>query len=112
MATFSSKKSQLNGNSSKSLKAQHGYEITDTWTNSVCKTGISGCSLNSNGTSPRANQQVNKWNNEPGNEGRYTSQVVKTIPAGDGARKKILIWERSNADKHSSTLDIKRHRRR
>lgn len=73
--------------------------------------GVSGCSLNSNGTSPRANQQVNKWNNEPGNEGRYTHQVTKAIPADDGARQHILHWEWSNADKHRSTLDTKRYKR-
>ncbi|WP_236339658.1 hypothetical protein [Paenibacillus plantiphilus] len=53
-----------NGNSKASTKPQHGYEISEKATGDVAKTGISGQPLNKNGTSPRTNSQVNKWNKE------------------------------------------------
>lgn len=102
---------KVNGNSKQSTKAQHGYEIVDTKTNKVCKTGVSGCGLNKNGTSPRANSQANKWNKEPGNAGRYQPRVVKQIPAGQGARQDILKWEQQNAARLRRELDPARHLR-
>ena len=99
------------GNSKTSTKAQHGYEIYDTREGEVCKTGISGCKLNKDGTSPRANSQASKWNKEPGNEGRYEARMVETFPEGPGARQKALDWEEKNAEKHRLDLDPKRHQR-
>jgi len=60
-------KEKIHGNSKKSKKKQHIYEIIDGDMNdSTVKYGLSGAKLNKNGTSPRANQQVNelnKWEN-------------------------------------------------
>ncbi|MDR1892294.1 MAG: hypothetical protein LBQ48_04735, partial [Oscillospiraceae bacterium] len=84
------------GNSAQSTKPQHGYEIYDTnlpADKNVVKTGISGQPLNKNGTSPRANSQVNAWNKLEGN-GRYAARVVET---GMPNRADALAWERKNA---------------
>ncbi len=60
------------GNSYTSANAQHGYHILDSWNgDKPAKIEVSGGPLNKNGTSPRANSQVNAWNNEPGNAGRF-----------------------------------------
>ena len=97
-------------NSHESTDAQHGYEIYDSHAGgTVAKTGISSGPIKSDGKSARAEAQVSAWNNEPGNEGRYSSEVVKKIPAGEGARQKILDWEKTNADLHRGTLDPARH---
>lgn len=101
----------VHGNSAQSTKSQHGYEIVDTKTGNVCKLGISGCALNKNGSSPRANSQANKWNKEPGNAGRYEPRVVKQVSEGEGARKKILKWEQQRAAKLRKQLDPARHTR-
>jgi hypothetical protein len=88
------------GNFKGSSKAQHGYEITDTKTGKVVKTGVSGGKKTSDGNgSYRANNQVNRWNREANNSGRYKARIVKEIPAGQGAREKILNWEAKNAAK-------------
>ncbi|EGH8508800.1 hypothetical protein IFE76_002526 [Salmonella enterica] len=101
---------KVHGNSKKSEKAQHGYEIRDTRTGKVVKTGISGGRIRKDGKSSRAEKQVRDGNNEPGNEGRYESDVVHHEPAGPGAREKALDWEKQNADKHRPTLDPERHK--
>lgn len=85
------------GNSRLSERAQHGYEIVDTTTGEVVKTGVSGSALLPGGSSPRANRQANAWNREAGQPGRYEPRVVKQIPAGTGAREQILQWEAENA---------------
>jgi len=46
------------GNSKKSKKEQHLYEIVDSQTNETVKYGISGSKLNKDGSSKRANFQV------------------------------------------------------
>ena len=57
------KRKNVHGNSRKSKKKQHIYKIVDSaQENETVKIGISGQPLNKNGTSPRANAQVNKWN--------------------------------------------------
>jgi RHS repeat-associated protein len=106
-------KKKVNGNSKSSTKAQHGYEIVDTKTGKVAKTGVSGGKLNKNGSSKRANGQANKWNKEAGNKGRYEPKVVKKVPSGAGARKDILEWEVQNADRLrlKDELDPTRHMR-
>jgi RHS repeat-associated protein len=83
------------GNGRNSTKPQHVYEVDDTKTDEVVKTGLSGGKKNANGDSVRAETQVRKWNkNDPG---RYKSRVVKDIPGGPGAREKGLEAERENA---------------
>lgn len=83
------------GNSKASTKTQHGYEIYNTKTGGVAKTGISGQPLNKNGTSPRANQQVNKFNKEIG-EQLYDARVVKTNMPD---RATALDWEKKNTNR-------------
>ena len=97
-----------------STNAQHGYVIIDTWNNKY-KIGVSGQPLNSNG-SPRANEQVNEWNAVPGNSPagkpcRYKAIVKTVVPAGCGAREKILEWESTNAARLRSKglIDVLRH---
>jgi len=82
-------------NSKTSTKPQHGYEIKDKVTGDVGKTGISGQPLNKNGTSPRANSQVNKLNKQAGYN-KYEADVVNpNIPD----RQSALDWEKNNAQK-------------
>ncbi len=59
------KKNKHHGNSKKSKKEQHIYRIADEKIKSddnTSKFGISGEELNKDGSSKRANRQVNKWN--------------------------------------------------
>jgi RHS repeat-associated protein len=80
------------GNSKSSTKKQHGYEIYEIDGGNVVKTGISGQPLNQNNTSPRANRQVNQFNNEAG-EIKYDSRImIKDV----GSRTEILRWETEN----------------
>ena len=80
------------GNSRASTKPQHGYEIYNAKTGNVAKTGISGQPLNKNGTSPRANRQVNQFNKDAGNN-IYAARVVEpNIPD----RASALDWEKKN----------------
>jgi hypothetical protein len=97
-AKFTSSKpssfTETHGNSLKSTKTQHGYEIYDNSKNGdVVKTGISGQKLNLNGTSPRANSQVNAWNRAAGYN-QYGARVVATNIPG---REAAISWERANA---------------
>lgn len=66
---------KIHGNSKKSTNEQHVYEIYEKATNDVVKTGLSGQPLNKDGSSPRANTQVNKLNKESGYP-KYDSRVV------------------------------------
>jgi hypothetical protein len=66
----------VHGNARASMRAQHRYEIVDE-TGDVVKTGISGSPLNANGTSRRANTQVNALNRA--NNGRtYSARIAET----------------------------------
>ena len=73
----------VHGNSAASVRAQHRYEIVDAKTGEVYKTGISGQKLNKNGSSPRANQQVNQLNKNE--SGRYRADVKETGVPGRAA---------------------------
>ena len=88
---------RVNGNSRASTLAQHGYEIVDTMTGDVVKTGISGGRRTATGGSARANRQVGRWNRQAGQPGRYAARVVVEIPEGPGARALALEWEAANA---------------
>ncbi|OAS14692.1 polymorphic toxin-type HINT domain-containing protein [Paenibacillus oryzisoli] len=85
----------FNGNSKASMKPQHGYEISETTTGKVAKTGISGQPLNKNGSSPRANQQINSWNKMAGYN-KYKANVVQPSIAN---RQDALNWEMQNAQR-------------
>lgn len=83
----------VHGNSKLSTKTQHGYEIFEKETGDVVKTGISGRPLNKNGTSSRANSQVNSFNNAAGSD-KYGARVVAPSIPG---RQAALDWELNNA---------------
>ena len=93
LAYQSGSSTKVHGNSKLSTKPQHGYEIYNTETGDVVKTGISGQKLNLNGTSPRANLQVNKLNKSTGTQ-LYDVRIVETDMPN---RLSALEWERENA---------------
>ena len=84
----------VNGNSASSTKLQHGYEIINETTGTRHKVGVSGGELNQNGTSRRANSQVNKLNKQS-NGDIYSAEVkVQGVPG----RQNILNWEQNEVD--------------
>ncbi len=86
------KKDKYHGNSKKNMKEQHLYKIEDEdieFEDKTSKFGISGEELNKNGSSKRANKQVNKWNLAAGWE-RFKAYVLKIGILG---RKKALKEE-------------------
>jgi RHS repeat-associated protein len=108
------------GNNASSTNPQHVYEIKDNQTGETYKYGISGRPLNQDGSSPRANTQVNALNNNPslaaqktgeatdtsrfgpGKEDRFTATLVKKDIQGDSkgtAREKALALEQKKVDK-------------
>lgn len=101
----------VNGNSKLSTNAQHLYEIVNTKTGQVVKTGVSGGKI-VNGESVRAATQVRRWNRVEG-VGKYAARIVKRVPEGPGSRAKILKAERANASKlrAAGQLDPLKHRR-
>jgi len=100
--------SATNGNSKQSTKEQHGYGIRRN--GEMVKAGISGQGLNQNGTSPRANRQVNALNKAAGAE-IHESEILFGVAAGTGAREAALEAERQVADQNRETLDPKLHKR-
>jgi hypothetical protein len=72
------------GNSLDSVKPHHRYEIKRTDTGEVAKTGVSGQPINKDGSSPRANRQVNDWNKTEG-AGTYKAEVMETNLPGRSA---------------------------
>ncbi|MGL4483932.1 MAG: RHS repeat-associated core domain-containing protein, partial [Anaerovoracaceae bacterium] len=93
----------VHGNSKKSTKPQHGYEIWDRRRNEPAKVGISGGKLNKNGSSRRANSQANNWNKQAGYS-RYKPVVVKkNIPN----RSQALSWEKTIAHQYISVNKYK-----
>ena len=108
---FGLSKCPPNGNSKKSTKAQHGYEVYDK-NGKVVKTGVSGGKVRQDGKSYRAEKQVralNRNSNDP--NGPYSSKIVKNVPAGAGARETILDWEVQNANKNRTILDPNIHKK-
>ncbi len=79
---------ETHGNSNASEKSQHGYEIFEKKTGDVAKTGISGQELNQNGSSPRANQQVNAWNKEAGYDKYASTDPIKGVGNNRGEAKR------------------------
>ena len=86
----------VHGNSKLSTRSQHAYDIINTETNEVVKTGVSGGRIRIDGKSSRAESQVRKWNKIEGN-GKYKSIITHIEPAGDGARDRILQYEKQRA---------------
>jgi len=75
---------QVHLNSRESLSPNHRYEIVENATGDVAKTGVSGQELNANGSSPRANRQVNALNRAEGGNA-YSSRIVETNMPGRAA---------------------------
>ncbi len=70
-------KKEVHGNDKRSTKPQHVYQIFDWFFKIVFKYGISGSQLNKDGSSTRANSQVNQKNKDE-NEIRYSAEVLQT----------------------------------
>lgn len=87
----------VHGNSKASTKAQHAYDVINTESGKIVKTGVSGGKIRKDGKSYRAERQVRKWNKEEG-EGKYESTITHEEPAGEGARDKILEYEKQRAN--------------
>ena len=83
------------GNSLDSTNPNHVYVIVDNDGNMV-KVGVSGQPLNQNGTSPRANPQMNDFNN---NHGMDTHAVIVET---DLSRREALALEQKITDKHAA----------
>jgi len=66
----------IHGNSKESKKLQHLYAIWNNFYNFVYKYGISGSKLNKDGSSKRANNQVNKLNKEEG-ENSFSAEIIE-----------------------------------
>ena len=82
------------GNAASSTRPQHGYEIVDQ-KGDVKKVGVSGQKLNQNGSSPRANSQVNRANRSRPANNQVEGRVRRTnVPS----RRQILEWERQQAE--------------
>ncbi len=81
----------VHGNSKESEKLQHLYEIKDKdlpEDDDTYKFGISGSALNADGTSKRANSQVNKLNEKFEKE-RFEAEILeKDIPNRQEALQK------------------------
>ena len=101
-------KSYVHGNSKASTKAQHAYDIINTETKKIVKTGVSGGKILKNGKSARAESQVRKWNKEAGKD-IYKSEITHKEPAGKGARERILEYEKDRANKLRDELDPEKH---
>ena len=108
-AIYNNAKSLVHGNSKMSTKAQHAYDIINTKTNKVVKTGVSGGPIKDE-KSVRAETQVKKWNKQEG-DGTYKSEITHYEPEGEGARSRILDYEKERADKYRDQLDPQKHKR-
>jgi hypothetical protein len=102
---------EVNGNSKSSTKSQHNYDVKDTQTGNVVKTGTSGGKETKAGQSYRGNSQANKWNKQEGTPGRYKSETTNRVPAGKGARQEALDYEKKRADQVRNQLDDNKHKR-
>ncbi|MBO0492300.1 RHS repeat-associated core domain-containing protein [Pseudomonas sp. Marseille-Q1929] len=90
---------KVHGNSHSSKNPNHVYVIVDTKTGRMMKPGISGRPLNKNGTSPRANQQVNALNKPQA--GRYKAVIVEK----NKTRLQAKATEQKITDKHAARND-------
>lgn len=80
---------QPHGNSKKSPKPHHLYEIRDSKHNDVYKYGICGDPLNKDGSSPRANSQVSLFNTVV----NWTRFFARVLLSGIPGRKKARELE-------------------
>lgn len=82
------------GNSASSTKPQHGYEILDK-SGDVKKVGISGSTVKPDGSSPRANTQLNSANKLRPFSDWLKAQVQKLNVQ---TRRQALDWEKKQAE--------------
>ena len=101
----------IHGNSKLSTRAQHAYDIINTKTKMIIKTGISGGKIRKDGKSYRAEQQVRKWNKEYGGD-IYKSEITHKEATGKGAREKILDYEEKRAKKFRKELETENKHQR
>lgn len=71
----------MHGNDKRNTKLHHLYGINDREENEIHKYGISGKEFNKDGTSPRANEQVNLFNRVVG-WARFYAQILLINIAG------------------------------
>jgi hypothetical protein len=91
------------------MRDHHAYDIVDKERNrDVVKNGISGQELNKNGTSPRANEQVNDWNKAEGRD-RYEAEITHTKIKGRRAAK-VIEQEQTNRH-HRNGHTLRLHKR-
>lgn len=102
---------EANGNSKSSTKPQHNYDIKDTQSGKVVKTGVSGGKETKTGQSYRGNSQANKWNKQEGTPGRYKAEITNRVSGGKGAREKALKYEKVRANQVRNQLDPRKHQR-
>ncbi|MGJ8628519.1 MAG: polymorphic toxin-type HINT domain-containing protein [Sulfitobacter sp.] len=87
-----------NGNSLASQQPQRLYEISDTNTGQVLKTGVAGGDLSPTGLVPRAQSQLTGISDRTGiPRADLEVNVVSTVPGGPGSRGTILSQERANS---------------
>jgi RHS repeat-associated protein len=94
IVTTFAKMAAVHGNSKMSAADQHLYRIYDEGTGETDKFGISGQALNKDGSSPRANRQVNAKNRAGGN---YAAEVQRS---GIQGREAALAAERDAVAGH------------
>ncbi len=70
----------IHKNSNENMDGHHLYEIIDSKGNIVYKYGICGQPLNSDGTSPRANEQVSLFNRLVGYNQYFAKVLSISIP--------------------------------
>jgi hypothetical protein len=103
------------GNDASDTRTQHRYVIKDNdvtmpgGDSDVVKTGIANDNrLNQNGTSGRANQQVNKLNNAEGRD-RYSAEIKdKSIP---GRQSALDVERKAAADLKAQGNSMRLHQR-
>ncbi len=79
---------KTHGNSKESKKEQHLYEIKEKEADETIKFGISGSKLNKNGSSPRANSQINRLNKKVGIKKFFAKIRIKGIKGRKEALEK------------------------
>lgn len=86
------------GESGGGITVSRRYEIYEEDTGNVVKTGISGQKLNADGSSPRANVQVNALNRKE-NRNAYNAYRSRVVMRDMPTRADALEWEQQNTNR-------------
>jgi hypothetical protein len=92
------------GNAKDSLKKQHLYEIKDAVLpddDNTFKYGVSGSALNKDGSSPRANAQVNQLNKKQG----FLQFFASLLKTGLNGRMEALEEENQQVKNYKDSHD-------